>query len=551
MARILMFGKLWMCCFLLFGASAPAARGKDNGLIGRWKLDGNVKDSSGQGHDGKNRGADLTAPGRDGRPKSAARFNGTGAFIEVPASKSLSLGKDDFTITVWAHTERNLDDVVGDLVSKFDPVGRRGFNWCIKDGYGSVGSQANYRNMQFGIDAGTEPKWTDCGRPGNSVYVMALCVYSGRLFAGICEPGKDQFGHVYRFEGGTRWIDCGNPDQSNAVTALAVYDGKLYAGTGCYQLRGSLLPDSPNKTPGGKIFRYDGDGKWTNSGSLQGADGVGGLCVFRGQLYASSMYHPIQYRFAGGGEWVPVASGLWIYSLGVFNHSLFGSCWNGCRAYRFDGQNWSEPATFEVTGQSYAFEVHAGEIYCSTWRNAHVYRSRDGEKWNDAGRLGKEMEVMAMSVYNGKLYAGTLPLAEVHRYDGGTTWTPTGRLDDTPDVRYRRAWSMAVFNGQLFCGLLPSGHVQALTAGANVSYDRELEAGWKHLAAVRQGSSLRLFVDGKQVSEATISNPSAFDLTNDQPLKIGFGGNDYFRGSLSDLQLYGRALSATEISEAE
>jgi hypothetical protein len=205
----------------------------------------------------------------------------------------------------------------------------------------------------------------------------------------------------------------------------------------------------------------------------------------------------------------------------------------------------------EVTGQSYAFDVHAGEIYCSTWRNAHVYRSRDGEKWADAGRLGKEMEAMAMSVYNGKLYAGTLPLAEVYRYDGDTTWTFTGRLDDTPDVRYRRAWSMAVFNGQLFCGLLPSGHVQALTAGANVSYDRELDAGWKHLAAVRQGSSLKLFVDGKQVSEATISNPSAFDLTNDQPLKIGFGGNDYFRGSLSDLRLYGRALSVAEISEAQ
>ena len=60
--------------------------------------------------------------------------------------------------------------------------------------------------MHFGIDAGSEPKWTDCGRPGDAVYVMALAVHAGRLFAGTCEPGKDQAGHVYRYAGGTRWL---------------------------------------------------------------------------------------------------------------------------------------------------------------------------------------------------------------------------------------------------------------------------------------------------------------------------------------------------------
>jgi concanavalin A-like lectin/glucanase superfamily protein len=193
--------------------------------------------------------------------------------------------------------------------------------------------------------------------------------------------------------------------------------------------------------------------------------------------------------------------------------------------------------------------VHAGELYCGTWRNGHVYRSRDGEKWNDAGRLGNEMEVMGMAVYNGKLYAGTLPLAEVYRYDGNIKWTPTGTLDHTPDVRYRRAWSMAVYHGQLFCGVLPSGHVHALTAGAAVSDDHELQPGWKHLAAVREGDRLKLYVDGKQVAESIIANPAALDLTNDQPLRIGFGGNDYFCGSMSDLRLYGRALTPDEITK--
>ena len=109
---------------------------------------------------------------------------------------------------------------------------------------------------------------------------------------------------------------------------------------------------------------------------------------------------------------------------------------------------------------------------------------------------------------------------------------------------------MALFQGKLFCGVLPSGHVHALTAGAAVSYDRELEPGWKHLAAVRQADRLKLFVDGQQVAESSTFDPSAFQLDNEQPLRIGFGGNDYFCGSMSDLRLYGRALTPEEIASS-
>src|SRR5262249_49080540 len=132
-----------------------------------------------------------------------------------------------------------------------------------------------------------------------------------------------------------------------------------------------------------------------------------------------------------------------------------------------------------------------------------------------------------------------------------TKWTSTGRLDRTPDVRYRRAWSMAIFQGRLFCGTLPSGHVHALDVGSAVSDDHELKPGWRHLAAVRQGLRLKLFVDGKLVAaspESDAGKGPAFDLSNDRPLTIGFGTHDYFRGSLSDLRLYDRALTADEIA---
>src|SRR5262249_42579238 len=156
-------------------------------------------------------------------------------------------------------------------------------------------------------------------------------------------------------------------------------------------------------------------------------------------------------------------------------------------------------------------------------------------------------EIMGMAVHNGKLYAGTLPLAEVYRHDDGARWTRTGRLDRTPDVRYRRAWSMAVFDGRLFCGTLPSGRVHALEVGQSLTLDRALEPGWKHLAAVREGGRLSLYVDGTRVASSSSSSASPLDLTNRAPLRIGFGTHDHFRGSLSDLRLYGRAISAGEI----
>ena len=155
---------------------------------------------------------------------------------------------------------------------------------------------------------------------------------------------------------------------------------------------------------------------------------------------------------------------------------------------------------------------------------------------------------MAMVVYNGELYAGSLPLAKVFRYDEGTTWTETGRLDFTPDMLYRRVWSMAVFKGKLFAGTMPSGHVWSFEAGRDVTCDHELPAGWHHVAAVRDESQLRLYVDGALVSRSEPFKPGDFDLTNALPLRIGLGGHDYFRGRLADVRLYRSALSDNAIA---
>lgn len=543
--RIAVHGFVAVVCFSTWFGSLAVA--DDSTLLGHWKLAGDAKDSSGQGHHGVAEGVEFSAVGS--RP--AAKFDGRKASIRIPAASALNLGTGDFSLAVWAHTEGPLDDVLGDLVSKYDPAARRGLNWCIKNGAGATNSQSNYRNLQFGIDAGTAPKWIDNGRPGNAVYVMAMAVHDGHLFVGTCEAGAGEAGHVYRYDGGSRWVDCGSPDASNAVTSLATYQGKLYAGTGRYRLAGSALSESSNANLGGKVVRYDGGTSWTDCGQLPMTEAVGGLVVFKGELYASSLYKPAGFfRYQGGRKWLTCPlprEGERVVALGVYNGAIYAGSYDVNAVFRFDGERWESLGKLETSGQTYSFEVHDGELYVGTWPSGQVFRYDDGKTWVSAGRLGDEKEVMGMAVHNGKLYGGTLPLAEVHRYDGGVKWTNTGQLDRTPDVRYRRAWSMAVCQGRLFCGTLPSGTVHSLQVGESVSHDHELAPGWRHLAAIRQSGRLKLYVDGKLVAESKASDSGPLDLSNDQPFRVGFGTHDYFKGSLSDLRLYGRALDPTEV----
>jgi hypothetical protein len=539
----------------------------DAGLVGHWRLDGDCRDHSGRGNDGINHGADLGAG--DG-----AAFDGRGGWIEVPDGPSLRFGTGDFSVAAWIHTDRNLVDLPGDLVSKYDPVNRRGFQFGLPTLAGVTSAQSNFRNVLFGIDAGRiDPDWTDCGRPGNAIYAVALAVHGGHLYAGTFETGAHESGRVYRYEGGATWADCGSPDPCNSVTSLAVFDGALYAGVSHYRSIGSSLAESGNLRPGGRVYRYAGGSLWVDCGRPQGpssgrvvnpdymrrfvgwtpeeVDGIHGMAVFDGALYAIPMYHQGLFRYDGGTGWTDCGTpGCRLMSLAVYNGHLYGAGNEGNKrggVYRYDGGTvWTRTGDQAGVDQTYAFAVHEGKLYSGTWPEATVFRYEGGETWTKRGRLGEELEVMGMAVYNGKLYAGTLPLAEVYRHDGGETWTRTGRLDTTPNVRYRRAWSMAVYGGRLFCGTLPSGHVYSLEAGASVTYDHELGAGWRHLVAVRSGDRLRLYVDGALAATSPAFRPEDYDLSNPYPLKIGFGAHDYFNGRMRDLRLYDRALTDRE-----
>lgn len=525
----------------------------DDGLVAHWKLNGNTKDSSGKNRHAINHGV---AWDRDGN----AVFNGRSAWLEIPASQNPSLTTGDFSISTWIHTAKELDDVLGDVMTSYNPQTRNGFTLSLMNYAGVTSAQSNWRNIHFGIDAGrVDSQWTDRGRPGNNHHIKALAVYDGHLYAGTWEPAEGAAGHVYRYAGGTEWIDCGAPDKSNAITSLAVYQGKLYAGSELYSGAGSSLPVSPNTNHGGSVFRYDGGKKWTNMGKVADVRSISGLTVYKGKLYAGTGTTGAwrdtprtrgMYRFDGVGKWTSCGCpDLRVVHLGVYNGDLLAMSYDAGGFFRYDGgTKWTRLGPVPDSTQAYSMAIYEGKVHVGTWPTGSVFQYDGPQQWTHRGRLGQEKEVMGMSVYNGKLYAGTLPYADVYRYDGDSKWVTTGRLDNTPDVRYRRAWVMAVFQGKLFCGVLPSGHVLSLEAGKSVTYDRAIAPGWQHIAAVKTSGHLKLYLNGRLVSSSTKFDPATYHLKHGQPLKIGFGQHDYFNGKMKDVRLYQRGLTAAQIA---
>ncbi|WP_169977547.1 LamG domain-containing protein [Tautonia rosea] len=547
----------WLCLLMTLGFASPNPDDLDRDLVGYWPLSGDFRDHSGNGLDATAEGTvDRLAPGRDGTPGRAAGFDGQSGGLVVPLDAARELAEGDLTVSAWVFTEGQVDSPIGDLVSQYNASTRRGLILGIKTNAGVTFSHANDRHLQFGIDDDRESDWLPVGVPGGdgTLLAFALASHDGALYAGTCEPGASDSGRVYRYDGGTTWTDCGSPDGSNSVTSLAVFEGTLYAGTGRYRVAGSSLPESPNDTPGGRVFRYEGGTTWTDCGQLPDVIAVSGLTVFQGTLYAGSLYAPAGFfRYEGGTTWTALETpeGKRVEAIAPFDGLLYATSYDQGHVFRFDGQDWTDLGPLgdpEINTQTYSLAVYQGALHVGTWRSGRVYRLGDQGEWIDVGRLGEELEVMGMLPHNGRLMAGSLPLAQVYRYEGGQDWRLLTQLDTTPEVVYRRAWTMAEHAGRLFVSTLPSGQVFAYRAGASTSWDQTFPAGWHHVAAVRSGDSLRLFVDGSPVASETVDGSGAFDLSAEAPLRIGSGPNAPFRGRLAEVRLHGRALSDDEIA---
>lgn len=518
----------------------------NQGLIGYWKLHEDVLD-----HSGNNLHTKLHSVNGVNENTSAVDFKESKSWLEVPTSKKLQLSDKDFSIAVWVNALDADSDIGGDILSQYDLINRKGFHLSIKTNPSPTGV-ANYRKLSFEIDDNLSTKWEDCGRPGNALLAFGLTEYRGTLFAGTCEPESGGAGHVYRYDSVSKnWLDCGTPDQSNTVFALTEYEGELYAATGKYRVAGSSLPESENVTLGGSVFRFEEPNKWINCGKLPGVEAIISLVVYKGDLYASSLYSSGFFKYNKKNsiwENCGTPDGKRVVSFGIYNGYLYATSYDLGHVYRYDGKEWIDCGNVgEVNTQTYGFAVYQGQLYVSTWPSGRVYVYEGINNWRDVGRLGEELEVMGLIVHNGQLLGGTLPLAETYIYESGTTWRKMDQLDETEDVKYKRAWTMAEHYGKVYCSTLPSGHIYSYEAGKSVSWGKSFPDGWHHVVALKSASILELYVDGSLVDKSHIPDSLTFNLDSSEPMKIGFGQNNIFKGKIEDVRLYERVLNEHEI----
>jgi hypothetical protein len=494
----------------------------------------------------------------------AAFFNGVDSKIIIPHYPSLSFGWKPFSISFWMAIEPN-SDVVGDLLSKFDYKTRTGFGLSGVTLSGMTSTAvSNVRNLHFGIDSSTQQgTWEDCGRPGDAVKVCGLHVFDGNLFATTYELGEAGRGHLWSYKNNQNWEDWGaTPDYANAIQTLTSFDGALYVGSSRYNPIGSNLGEQTNFHPGGNIYRIEPNQSWIYCGKPGGedatpeeeyttgyetgkADDAYGLIVHRGALFCTSNHRRGVYRYEGDRSWKYIGPHERFLSFIHYQGELYGLV-NGGPIYRYIEDNeWEYCGTPANSHQTYAGVVHRGDLYVGTWPLGEVYRYRGGTEWDNLGSVGYEREIMAMAVYNQKMYVGTLPMANVHRLDEDQ-FTFIGNLDATP-CPLRRVWTMAVYQGKLFAGTLPSGRVWAWRSGQVASVDTAISSGWHHIVAVRDTTTLSIYIDGTCVSQATMNETESFSISNDAPLYVGWGGHAGFKGAMADVRIYEGLLSPEQI----
>ena len=488
----------------------------------------------------------------------------------------------DFTISLWAEVPVDRAGVAGGLACKFDPVTRTGFNLSAISSAGGYNGPGDELRISFGIDAGTEPRWRDCGRPSPlSNYVSnSLTVFDGSLFAATSDaPGEADRGHVYRHRGGADWEDHGRvgSDGAHGVGPLLVHRDALYAATWNYDWtrvhEQALAPC--------RVYRHDGPARWEDCGQPGRSKRLFSLASYRGDLLAFGDDSTV-HAHRGGQAWERVAAfDTFAHPVTVERGRLVLGMLQPATVRSFDGTAWSDLGN-PIGDPERCDEIHSlvtfrGALHAGTWPLGRVARWDPARgRWLQAGRLGDSTEVMALNVYNGKLYGAAIPRAEVFRFERDRCWTSLRRLFDPPGWRpvlvrnmsrppdgdrrmreWARVTSLTQHDGSLFASVgsctsaaedAPAdvrGSVWAFGAGVVATTPGTLAPGRRHIAAVRRAGALSIFVDGRETA-AALGDVSGSVATS-APLRIGEDEAGRYGDAIDGVRTFDRALDPKEI----
>ena len=99
--------------------------------------------------------------------------------------------------------------------------------------------------------------------------------------------------------------------------------------------------------------------------------------------------------------------------------------------------------------------------------------------------------------------------------------------------------------GQVSFGVLGSGSGEATATGSTIALI--LDDEWHMVAGTRLGSAVSVYLDGVLMREV---NGVIYDVGESNPIYLGqrFTGGNHHHGTMDELSIYNRALSASEVS---
>jgi hypothetical protein len=105
-------------------------------------------------------------------------------------------------------------------------------------------------------------------------------------------------------------------------------------------------------------------------------------------------------------------------------------------------------------------------------------------------------------------------------------------------------------NGYVYGAIYPEKSAPLVSTSAQLSHLSNDTTTWHHYAMTYDGASLKLYVDGVLIPQATKAAAGRLNRARDRDIEIGTGRSvtdPAFDGVIDDVRIYDIALSATEI----
>ena len=192
---------------------------------------------------------------------------------------------------------------------------------------------------------------------------------------------------------------------------------------------------------------------------------------------------------------------------------------------------------------AYSFDQGSGSVLSDLSGNGNN-GSILNATWTTAGKFGSALSFNGSNARVDIADSSSLRLTSAMTLEA---WVRPTAIDSS--------WRDIIFKGNDNYYLMASSNNGSLPVGGIIAGGSYAESfgtsalstdSWVHLASTYDGSALRLYVNGTQVSSVAKSGTI---LTSDNPLQLGGDSiyGQYFSGLIDEIRIYNRALTASEI----